>query len=158
MQTGFIDGFQLYRDGELVNVDLPAVLDDADHRDNVILLPGDSLFLPENNPVVVVRGAVYAPTTVMYKDGADLDYYIGNAGGFRKDADKDHVSVRYANGSGRVTREVMFVNFDPEPGPGSVVTVPALSPADRHDWRGTITSVAQVIGSLGTVIAILRRN
>ena len=67
--TAFAEGFRFYRGGNLVNVELDEVLDDLGHRDNVVLLPGDSMVVPEYNPVVVVQGAVTSPSTVFYPQG-----------------------------------------------------------------------------------------
>ena len=73
-----------------------------------MLLPGDSMVVPEYNPVVVVQGAVTSPSTVLYRQGAGLDYYIDNARGYAQNADEGRVSVRYANGSARVKRKFLF--------------------------------------------------
>jgi polysaccharide biosynthesis/export protein len=151
-------GFRLYRNGSLVNVDLSAVLARPDHRDNIVLIPGDSLVLPEYNPVVTVMGAVNSPTAVMYRPGAGLEYYISNAGGYARDADKGRVHVRYANGAGRaVGRSAFGLRSKPAPEPGSVVTVPHVLPEDRFDMRGAISDFTQIVAALATVVVLVRR-
>jgi polysaccharide biosynthesis/export protein len=151
-------GMRFYRDGTLVNVDLPAVLARADHRDNLALMPGDSVYVPEYNPVITVAGAVNSPTSVLYRPGAGLEYYIENAGGFARNADAKRVHVRYANGEGRTTgtRGRLFRSH-PTPEPGSVVTVPFILESDRTDTRGLITDIVQIVGSLATVILVVSR-
>jgi polysaccharide biosynthesis/export protein len=151
-------GFRLYRNGSLINVDLEAVLARPEHRDNIILMAGDSMVLPEYNPVVLVTGAVNSPTAVLYRQGAGLDYYISNAGGYARDADKGRVHVRYANGAGRaVGRTGLGVRSKPAPEPGSVVTVPHVLPEDRFDLRGAITDITQIVAALATVVVLIRR-
>jgi polysaccharide biosynthesis/export protein len=151
-------GFRLYRNGSLINVDLEAVLVRPDHRDNIVLMPGDSMVLPEYNPVVLVMGAVNSPTAVMYRPGAGLDYYINSAGGYARDADAGRVHVRYANGAGRaVGRRALGFRTKPAPEPGSVVTVPHVLPEDRFDMRGAISDFTQIVAALATVVVLVRR-
>lgn len=155
--TAFAAGSRFYRAGRLVNVDLPAVLDNRRHRDNLILQPGDSLVVPEYNAVVVVEGAVNSPSSVLYRRGADLDYYIANAAGYARNADKGRVSVRYANGAAQVTSKVLFWRVSPEPGPGSTVSVPEKpegEPFNRTEFFGTI---AQIVASMVAIVAIATR-
>ncbi|MFQ6047144.1 MAG: SLBB domain-containing protein [Gemmatimonadales bacterium] len=156
--TAFPGGFRLYRGGSLVNVDLEEVLDNPRHQDNLVLLPGDSMVVPEYNPVVAVEGAVTSPSTVLYRPGAGLDYYVDNAGGYARNADEGRVSVRYANGSARVKRKFLFFGSTPEPGPGSVVTVPVVPAEERTDVPALIADISQIIVSAATLaIVALRR-
>jgi polysaccharide biosynthesis/export protein len=157
-RTAHVDGFQLYRNGALVNVDLGAVMARPGHRDNMVLMPGDSLHVPEYSPVIVVQGAVNSPSSVLYRPGAGLEYYISSAGGYARDADKGRVYVRYANGAGRaVSRSLLLFRRHPEPEPGSVVVVPHVLPEDRTDYRAIISDVVQITAALTTVIVLLRR-
>src|SRR5947207_13752109 len=86
----YADGVRFYRQvtaAGRINIDLAKALRDAGSRDNVILQPGDSVFIPEYIPSVKVVGAVNAPGSVLYRTGAGLGYYIGAAGGFAYTAD-----------------------------------------------------------------------
>ena len=58
-----------------------------------------------------VEGAVNSPASVLYREGERLGYYIANAGGYARNADKGRVSVRYANGSARVKEQVPVLQF-----------------------------------------------
>ena len=113
--------------------------------------------VPEYNPVVVVRGAVYSPAAVMYVEGAGLEYYIENAGGYARHADRDNVHIRYANGQGAVRQKFLLFRSAPEPGPGSTVTVPLIPEDDRTDWAGLVADIAQVAGTIGTALLIFSR-
>jgi polysaccharide export outer membrane protein len=156
--TAFADGFRMYRDGNLVNVELPNVLKNPRHRDNLVLQPGDSLVVPEYNPVVTIVGAVNSPSTVLYRRGASLGYYIENAGGYARGADRDHVSVRYANGAARLpTNFLMFTVARPEPGPGSVITVPTIPPSDRADLRQVFLDTIQALSAVATLALVISR-
>ena len=50
-----------------VGIDLPRVLKDRAHRDNMLLTNGDSLFVPRYVSMVDVRGAVNSPIAVAYE-------------------------------------------------------------------------------------------
>jgi protein involved in polysaccharide export with SLBB domain len=152
-------GMRFYRSGTLVNVDFPGVLRSRRHRDNLVLQPGDSIVLPEYNPIVLVQGAVNSPSAVLYRSGAGLDYYIANAGGYSRNADKGHVSVRYANGSGGARRKVaLFFTDSPTPGPGSIVSVPLVPEGEeKTDWAGIVSSIATVLTSTLTIVLVVQR-
>jgi polysaccharide export outer membrane protein len=157
--TAYPGGFQLYRDSTLVNVDLQAALADPTSTQNIVLLPGDSMFVPEYNPVVLVRGAINSPTpvAVLYREGAGLEYYIQNAGGYARFADTDNVNIRFANGEGATVDRVLLFRRRPEPLPGSVVTVPSIPADERIRWTEAIGDLAQVAGALTTLLILLSR-
>jgi polysaccharide biosynthesis/export protein len=153
----FASGFRLVRNGNLVDVDLPAVLRDQRHRHNLVLLPGDSLIVPEHNPVVTIRGAVNSPASILYRSGAPLAYYIDNAGGYARDADKGRTNVRYANGRGAVVRRSLLYSSTPPVEPGAVITVPFIPPDDRLDRAQVLSQAVQILASLATVALVVSR-
>jgi hypothetical protein len=155
LTTGYAAGARLIRmEDELgrIDLDLAAALVDPDGDNNVILQQGDSLHIPEYSPTVRVRGAVNSEVTVMYRPGADFDYYIANAGGFRHDADEERASVRYANGSASTRSKFLFWSSYPEPGPGSEIVVPVESPDTGSDW---VMIVGPALSAVGSVVALI---
>jgi protein involved in polysaccharide export with SLBB domain len=155
LDTGHTDGARLIRkedDLGRIDLDLVAALEDPAGNENLILQHGDSLHIPEYSPTVVVRGAVNSPVTVMYRPGEGLDYYIGNAGGYRSDADKGGVSVRYANGSARTRSRFLFFSSYPEPGPGSEVLVPVEPTGEGDGW---VTIVGPALSAVGSIVALI---
>ena len=143
-----------------IGVDLPAVLKDGRHRDNLILQSGDSIFLPEYSPIVRVTGAVNAPASVSWVAGKGLEYYIDAAGGFARLADKGRTYVTQPDGHlESVKRRFLLADGKPTPGPGAVVTVPARDPNEKRDLPGIIGSIAQVVAGAATVLIVaLTRN
>jgi hypothetical protein len=97
---------------------------------------------------VVVRGAINSPepVAILFREGAGLDYYISQAGGYARFADRRGVNIRHANGSGESVERFLGVRRAPRPTPGSVVTVPALRDEDRFDTVGLIRDLAQIRG------------
>lgn len=140
-----------------INIDLPRALRDAGSRDNVILQPGDSIFVPEYQPSVRVIGAVNAPGSVLWRRGADMHYYIEAAGGFTRLADKGGASVRQPNGEVRQSGGFLIFRNDPEPGPGAEVYVPARDPADRTDKVALFGAIAQILASMVAVIVVVTK-
>ena len=160
LDTAYPEGAQFFRQQDAlgrINVDFLTLQDDPSDQANLLLQPGDSLHIPEYSPTVVVLGAVNSAVAVLYREGENFDYYLANAGGYRNDADKGRVSVRYANGLARTPSSFLFWTSYPTPGPGSVVSVPARDPGNRFDTIGLITNLVGILGSLTTVIVVLTR-
>jgi len=140
-----------------INIDLPQALRDDGSRDNIILQPDDSVFIPEYLPSVKVVGAVNSPASVLWRRGQGLSYYIGAAGGYKSDAERGRVSVRYANGETRTRRGGLFKS-DPTPGPGSEVFVPAKDPnARKSDTVAMAGAIAQILASMVAIIVVVTR-
>ncbi|MCH8991605.1 MAG: SLBB domain-containing protein [Acidobacteria bacterium] len=146
--------------GVRVNMNLSAALRSPESRDDIVLHPGDSLHVPEYIPTVLVEGAVNSRVNVLYVEGANLDYYIGNAGGFTRFADEGRVSVRYANGSARVKKGgFLFFGSTPKPGPGSTVFVPTKDPsAEGFDITSFVRDLVGIAASIATVILVIDRT
>lgn len=156
----YAGGIRFYRaegNAGRINIDLPRALDDVGSRDNVILQPGDSIFIPEYQPSVRVSGAVNAPGSVLWRRGADISYYIGAAGGYARLADKGGTSVRQANGLVQKGSRFLVFHSEPEPGPGAEILVPARDPADRTDKVALFGNIAQVLASLITIAVVVTR-
>jgi len=153
----YADGIRFYRQVNgvgRINIDLPNALRDAASRDNVILQPGDSLFIPEYIPSVRVAGAVNAPGSVLYKKGAGLGYYIEAAGGFAYTADKGRASVRYADGEVHTRHKFLFFRSDPSPGPGSEINVPLKDTSNPTNYTALFGAIAQILASTVAIVVI----
>jgi protein involved in polysaccharide export with SLBB domain len=155
LEAGYPEGARLFRRLDnlgRIDLDLPNAIERRESSDNLILQPGDSLYIPQYSPTVTVRGAVNSPVTVQYQDGEDLAYYIAGAGGYRSDADEGRVSVRYANGQARTRSKFLFWSSYPSPGPGSEVVVPVEDADAGINWEAII---APMVSALGTVTALI---
>jgi protein involved in polysaccharide export with SLBB domain len=142
-----------------VGVDLPAVLKKASHRDNLVLLEGDSIFIPRYRGVVNVRGAVNSPVGIPYTPGQTIEYYIAAAGGPSRLADNGRAYVTQANGKVESVHKMLgFVQRTPKPGPGSVVFVPEKDPNDKRDYVAAAGAVAQIMASLVAIIVVVSRK
>lgn len=140
-----------------VNAKLERALRDPAGNDDLVLQPADSLHIPEFIPIVRVTGAVNSPTSVRYEAGRGLDYYVANSGGYAGLADKKRVSVRYADGSARVRRSLLFLKSYPEPLPGSTIVVPSKPAEQGVDWAVVMGGLAQVMSAVTTMILVVER-
>ena len=144
--------------GGRIGVDLPAALKDPKFRDNLILAGGDSISIPEYNPVVYVRGAVNAPVSVAYVPGENMDYYVGAAGGFSRSADHGRSYVTQPNGKVEsVKRRFLFADGKPDPKAGAVVYVPEKLPQPPRETAATLGALAAILASQGTGVVVLTK-
>ncbi|MGE5927232.1 MAG: SLBB domain-containing protein [Gemmatimonadota bacterium] len=153
------DGIEFYRQLDSagrIGIDFPAVLRNGRHRDNIILAAGDSIVVPEFDPVVMVRGAVNSPGAVAYEPGRNLDYYVRAAGGYSKAGDKNRAWVVQPNGNKQsVIRRTLLADTSPEPRPGAEVFVPERDPGQTGTPIVAILgAAAQVLASLVTIIVV----
>lgn len=121
-----------------IGVDLPRVLRNPAHRDNLVLAAGDSIHIPQYMPYVRVQGAVNLPASVAYRRGAGTGYYVDGAGGYGRLADKRATFVMQPNG---------HVQKGGDPEPGAVVIVPAM------ERREPGTTFLQIMGALAPLIS-----
>ena len=141
-----------------IGIDLPQVLEDPGFRDNLVLLSGDSIFIPEYNPVVEVKGAVNAPVAVAWVPGRNLEFYIQAAGGYSRDADRGRSYVIQPNGKVEsVGRRALVPDKLPKPLAGAQLYVPEKPPEDKNNTAQIFATVAQVLASVVTVIVVAIR-
>jgi polysaccharide export outer membrane protein len=140
-----------------VGLNLPAVLKNRRHSDNIELVDGDSIVIPRYEPIVRVRGAVNAPVAVAYVVGEPIDYYINAAGGGTSKADTRRAYVTQANGKVESKGSYLFLlSWEPKPQPGSTVIVPEKDPENRTDFTQILGTTASLLTGIVALIAITR--
>jgi polysaccharide export outer membrane protein len=161
LPTAFVDGARFSRvsgNAGRVSLELAKALAQPGESDDVMLQPGDTLVIPEYVPTVRVEGAVSAPVSLLYTEGAGMDHYIRGAGGYARNADKGRVRVEYANGAVEVKRRrLLFFVSSPTPGPGSVVTVPAKPEGEPVNATQLFGNIAQVLAATVAMVVIATR-
>ncbi|MDE2127230.1 MAG: SLBB domain-containing protein [Armatimonadetes bacterium] len=81
-----------------VAINLPDALLDPGGSHDILLADGDSITVPEQPTTVQVIGAVFNARGVVFKRGANLHYYIDQAGGFAPDAATKRIEVIHMGG------------------------------------------------------------
>jgi protein involved in polysaccharide export with SLBB domain len=81
-----------------IPVDWNEIQKDSGSAYNLVLQPRDSVVVEKKVNEIYVLGQVGLPSTVPYKNGAGLDYYIKQAGGYLENADEGNDIVILPNG------------------------------------------------------------
>ena len=81
-----------------VGIDLEKALKHPGGPEDIILRDGDALSIPQFEATVRISGGVLYPNTVTYKKNKKLGYYINQAGGYSRLAQKRNPYVVYMNG------------------------------------------------------------
>ncbi len=153
-----VEFYRAFNNQGRIGIDLPKTLRDPKFRDNLVLLAGDSVYIPEYNPVVEVQGAVNAPVAVAFSPGKNTDYYIRAAGGFRRDADEGRTYVIQPNGKHEsVKRRFLLADGKPKPLAGAQLVVPTKDPADKPDVARIFSAIAQILASTVAIIVVATR-
>lgn len=131
----------------VVKVDTPGRLRGT--QNDVVLLDGDTLTVPQPPASVLVLGAVRNPTSVLYQPGADLQYYLDRVGGLSKEADNREVHIVRADGSA-ISSFTKVRDLEP----GDTIIVP---PREEVKVRllPTFRDAVQILGSTLLTLAAL---
>ncbi len=137
----------------------PVVL--ASHPElDVILEPGDSIFIPKRPSSVTVSGEVLNPGSFQFQSGLSVDDYIRLAGGPSQSANRSDAVVVMPDGSASPVEDnwLSYGQGGHIP-PGSAIIVPRnLRP---FDWGQFVKDATQVISQLAVsaaALAVLRNN
>ena len=100
---------------------------------DVVLEPGDRLYVPRRPNSVVVAGEVMSPSGTQFQEGLSVADYIAKAGGTTDVADDSHTFVIQPDGSAAQADGTSWLDDPPKLAPGSVIVVPRnLRP---FDWN-----------------------
>lgn len=136
----------------------PATL--ATHpEDDVVLQPGDFLFIPQRPSAVTVVGEVLNPGSYPQKADRSVDDYIDLAGGYGRYADDSYVYVVNPDGSSRPVQSSLFHFGSDRLAPGSLIVVPRdLRPLN---WEQVAVDVGKILSDLAVSaasISVISRN
>jgi protein involved in polysaccharide export with SLBB domain len=143
---------------ERVGIDLPRALKNRKAPDNVILTAGDSINIPEFNPVVIVEGSVNSPGPVVYTPGKSLDWYVNAAGGYAQNGDDRRAYVTQPDGKREaVKRRAVLADHVPKPKSGAMVFVPVRRAQEQpSNLAGVLSVAAQVLSAIVTIVVVTR--
>ena len=118
--------------------------------ENVIIMPGDSIFVKEKTKTVNIVGAVYNPGLVGFENGKSVRYYLDSAGGLTQKANKKGIIIVYANGKVKPKKWYSF----PKIKDGATIIVNRkefVQPFNLTDFANNIVSL---LTSLVTIIVL----
>ena len=96
-----LDNAYIIRGTEHISVNLTKMLYDSSYKSQIPMQLNDTLLVPFKQFFVSVSGAVYAPGRYPYIPDRTWDYYIGLAGGFLKDKNRNN-AIKITDSSGKV--------------------------------------------------------
>ncbi|MDG1278875.1 MAG: SLBB domain-containing protein [Algoriphagus sp.] len=146
-------GFEVkLKQTEAVAINLETIINNPGSEDDLLLEEGDILSVPKLLQTVRMRGDLVYPTTLRHESGKSLKYYINNAGGFDRRANRKQTYVVYANGAVKRTKGFFGIRNYPSVEPGAEVIVPTKGP--RVPLRlGEVVGITTGLATLGLVIS-----
>lgn len=131
-----------------VGINLEKAIQNPGSRYDVVLQPGDALFIPEQQSTVKIAGDVMFPNTVVYEPGKKLSYYIDQAGGYGQRARKNKAFIVYLNGTVAKAKRGTPIE------PGCQIIVPSKPDTSNTDWTKILTLATSFssVAALGATI------
>jgi len=126
---------------------------------DVLLEPGDSLYIPKRPSTITVSGEVLNNGTVQYESGLTVRDYIDRAGGTTQGADTGRTFVILPDGSARTVAEswLSFNNTTLIP-PGSTIIIPRdLQPFSFGPFVRDATQIISQIAITAASLAVINR-
>ena len=119
---------------------------------DVVLQPGDRIYVPHIPSGISVLGAVGSSGTIKYTEGENANYYLKRAGSFTTQADKKGLRLIKANGEvysggGTTGRRVDL---------GDVIVVPTKVQKERDFTKTFTTTLSAITGVLTTILIVDR--
>jgi len=107
-----------------ISINLKEALHEPGGSYDLVLRDGDQIFIPLNPGTVRVDGAVVNPLLLQYREGKNIDYYVGLCGGYHTDANKSDIIIHLPNNTSKKIRKGLFSQSMREILPGSTIEIP----------------------------------
>jgi protein involved in polysaccharide export with SLBB domain len=133
-----------------IPLDWNKIMSDTNSTDNIELLANDQLIVQKDDNLVYVTGSVGLPSSVPYKEGAGLGYYIEQAGGYMSNSAKGSEIVMLPNGK-KWNKSGWFFIPDPDIESGSTIIVPTEIETKSDAWP-VIRDIVTVVTSAAVLI------
>jgi protein involved in polysaccharide export with SLBB domain len=146
---------QVYRKGLRVGTTLLA--EGSKQTEKFLLQPDDSIYIPRNEPFVEVKGAVFNPQILSYEP-ASFRSYINNVGGVTDKGNLKKAYIQYSNGISKKSRHFLFFGSYPKVLPGSKITVPEKTGAEKKGLSlveiSAFTAILTALVSLANILKL----
>ena len=131
----------------IVNCDFNKLFEQNIQSQDVILLDGDAIVIPEKNENILVTGGVFSPGRIRYTPGWNCTDYINAAGGFSERAREGWTKII-------IGRNGKWLDADDEIviGEGDIIFVPER---EDVDWFESFKDGLAVVSQVATIILIL---
>lgn len=136
-----------------VGIDLEKALSNPGGPEDLVLMEGDELVIPELVNTVKISGEVLFPNTVIFTPGKKYKYYVNQAGGWGDMANKSRAFVVYMNGQvARADKAVIE--------PGCQIIVPAKVKKEGMSvaqWMAIGSSAASLGTMAATIASVIKK-
>ena len=136
----------------------PAILRVRPELD-VLLEPGDSLYIPKRPSIVTVSGEVLNNGTFQYESGLTVRDYLERAGGTTQGADEGRTFIVLPDGTARTVAE-NWLSFNTAAviPPGSTIIVPRdLQPFSLGPFVANITQIVSQLAITAASLVVINR-
>ena len=145
------------RNFDQIPLDLKKIIGDPGSEEDLVLKPGDELYIPRNDKEVKISGEVLFPTQTPFNARKSFKDYVSDAGGFTDHSRKKRAYVIYPNGKAASTKHFLFFRSYPEVKPGSEIVVPKYATKTRSRNTTEVVALASAAASLAYfIIAIFK--
>ena len=117
---------------------------------DLILEPGDRIFVPERSSTITVSGQVLSPTSFSFNPSYKVRNYIELAGGYSEEADRKRTLIIYPNG---IASRVKNWPNAPDLAPGTTLVVPR--DPNPFDWLVFSQVLFPIISNFATSAAAI---
>ena len=132
------------------------IIDLLDDSSQIVIKNNDSIFIPEKYNSVFMFGEVLNDGALIYKRGADLEFYLAEASGLKEQADAQSIFIMYPNGQTKQfnRKRNLFASKSQEITiePGSVIYVPKKIDNSLSS-RLTAQAYATILGQVALAVA-----
>lgn len=142
---------------KMLGLKLVRALDEPGSLDDIYLIEGDVIKIPQQLQTVQTFSGVYFPKKVVYRPGLRFRDVLRESGGVLPLGQKKKSYVVNANGSISTTKQFLFFRSYPKITPGSEVYVPVkkqgkgLSTAEIVGLTSALTSIVSMIFLIRTL-------
>lgn len=136
-----------------IGIDLEEALANPGSHADIVLQPGDQIYVPEYQNTVKISGSVLYPNTITYHPSMRVKDYIEMAGGYGFEAKKKRAFIVYMNGT--VAKAKKFSKKRIEPGCEIIIPQERKNPSKLQDILAistTSASLATMIATVGNII------
>lgn len=135
------------------------IVDLEDENLKQLIKDKDSLHIPEKTNNIYIFGEVINQGSILFNEGADLDFYLTQKSGLKESAEKNSIYILYPNGTtasfslkrnlfaAQPQRSIRIV-------PGSVIYVPKKFD-NTLSTRLSAQAYAAILGNIGVTLASL---
>jgi hypothetical protein len=132
------------------------IIDLMDESSQTFVKDGDSLVVPERSNNIFIYGEVLSEGALLFKKGADLEFYIGAASGLKEQANTESIFIMYPNGQTKQLsrKRNLFANQSQEIviEAGSIIYV-SKKIDDTISSRLTAQAYAAILGNVSLALA-----